>query len=181
MPSVRGAVRGNGDKNTPGLRNTSRGAKKNDRLGPAQGQVLSEGRVNGIHVRVSAPKAPRPDNSHGTIIDTKARERNLSADLPPEMMATQSTQMIAGQDMRPRPTRAQASRRPKVQQLPAESPKEAAPQKAEVINAEIVEAAPTGKPEMAPGTYWSDKHERYVVPGETEYSAETAQRMGVAV
>lgn len=32
--------------------------------------------------------------------------------------------------------------------------------------------------EMEPGTYWSDKFERYIAPGDPEYSEETARRVG---
>lgn len=58
----------------------------------------------------------------------------------------------------------QHATRPSVQQLPKEEPVEA-----------------EGAEERPKGAYWSDKYERYVAPGEPEYSVETAQRMGIAV
>lgn len=163
-PSVRGtaSARGSRNQNTPGLRRSG-GSKKNDRLGPAQGQILTEGRVNGIHVRVSAPNAPNPDNSRNRVIDTKARERNIQADLPPDMMAAQSTQMIAGQQPTGR------GRRPRVEQLPKQPPV------VETTAQEKVE-----EPAMPAGTYWSDKYEAYIEPTDERYSEETARRLGAA-
>ncbi len=173
LPGVRNSSRSGkrGDRHTPGLRGAA--AKKNDRLGPARGQVLSDGRVNGIHVRVSAPLAPNPDRGATALIDTKARERDVSMPMDPDMMASRSTQMIAGSEQPGR--RRGAGRRPRVQQLPPDP---------NVLEVEAVETTPVvevePKPELPPGAYWSDKYDRYVEPGQPEYSEETAQRMGAA-
>lgn len=171
MPGLRTNGRGRnvGNQQTPGLR--GRAAKaKNDRLGPAQGKVLSDAKVNGIHVRVSAPRA-RPDTQRPAVIDTKARERHISPDAPPELMASQSTQVIAGQETPRRSSQTQqpgTRRRPQVQQLPQEA----------AAAEPVIEVTAEEKPAMPAGTYWSDKHDSYIEPGDERYSQETAQRMG---
>jgi hypothetical protein len=84
--------------------------------------------------------------------------------MAPDMMAAQSTQMIAGQPVHRQGRRGRVTQErapaPAVTRIPEE-----------IIDAEVVEAMPAG-------AYWSDKYERYVLPGEPEYSEETAQRMG---
>lgn len=163
----RGGASSGGSQNTPGLRKKGGGGKGKG-LGPARGAVIQDGRVNGIQVRVSAPQAPNPNRASGGIIEASAQERNLRSDMAPDMMAAQSTQMIAGQQARRQPPAGRRGRvtqeaAPGVVQRPSEP----------IIDAEVIETSA-----LPPGAYWSDRFERYVLPGEPEYSQETAQRMG---
>ncbi len=147
-------VRGGGQQSLPGVRGgsagTARGVRRpgdlNDKdMAAAEGHVLSDKVINGVHVRVSAPNAPNPGD-HPNVINVEAKD------------STGAASMVAGS-----PTEQQTPTRPAIQQLPPEKP----------VSAEAEE-----RPK---GSYWSDKYERFVAPGETEYSVETAQRMGIAV
>jgi len=129
--------------------------------------VIQEGKVNGIQVRVTAPQAPNPNRSSGGVIETSAQERTIRSDVAPDMMAAQSTTMMAGQ---PTHSRVGRGRRGRVAQEPA-------PTVTQLPQEPIIEAEAVEKP-LPPGAYWSDKYERYVLPGQPEYSQETAQRMG---
>ena len=176
MPGLRrGGATSGGSQNTPGLRKKSGGGKGKG-LGAARGAVIQEGRVNGIEVRVSAPLAPNPRRNSGGTIETSAKESNIRSDLGPDMMASQSTQMIAGQQTRRPRGGGGGGRRGRVTQVETTVTEPAQPPVETIIDAQVVEKAPVE--ELAAGAYWSDRYERYISPGEPEYSEETAQRMG---